>query len=142
MSSTPRLPRGLVPLGLVSLCVLLVTWGLARGVWISNLHNGLLALAFSLVGAYVLMQRRDHPVGLLMLAAGVVHAVMFWGRQLGHSGGETWAAWLGVWPIAVSIGLVTLAVLAFPDGRLPSPRLKSDRGSEGGSGTCPSGHAS
>ena len=124
MSSTPRLPRGLVPLGLVSLCVLLVTWGLARGVWISNLHNGLLALALALVGAYVLLQRRDHPVGVLMLAAGTVHAVMFWGRQLGHSGGDPWAAWLGVWPIATSIGLVTLAVLAFPDGRLPSPRWR------------------
>ncbi len=127
--SGARLPHGLVPLAVVSGVVLLVTWGLAQGVWLTNLHNGLLALAFTLVGAYVLQQRRAHPEGMLLLATGAVHAVMFWGRQVGHAGdpgsaGVQWAAWLGVWPIATSIALVTLAVVCFPDGRLPSPRWR------------------
>lgn len=124
-----RLPRGLAPLLMVSGSVLLVTWGLAKGVWLTNLHNGMLALAFTLVGAYVLQQRRGHPEGVLLLVAGAVHAVMFWGRQIGHGGdadsaGVAWAAWLGVWPIAISIALVTLAVVCFPDGRPPSPRWR------------------
>ncbi len=129
MSGSARLPRGLAPLAVVSGVVLLVTWGLAQGVWLTNLHNGLLALAFTLVGAYVLQQRRGHPEGLLLLGTGAVHAVMFWGRQVGHAGapdsaGVQWAGWLGVWPIATSIALVTLAVVCFPDGRLPSPRWR------------------
>ncbi|MFN8192788.1 MAG: hypothetical protein U0R80_00725 [Nocardioidaceae bacterium] len=121
-----RVPRGLVPLLLVSGVVLAVTLGLARGVWVSNLHNGLLALAFTLVGAYVAYQRPGHPEARLFLATGSVHAVMFLGRQIGHdaSGGSRWWAWLGVWPIAASIGLATLSVLCFPDGRLPSPRWR------------------
>ena len=74
MSTASRLPRGLVPLLVVSGCVLLVSWGLAEGVWLSNLHNGLLALSCTLVGAYVLLQRRGHPEGVLLLAAGAVAA--------------------------------------------------------------------
>ncbi|WP_242494844.1 helix-turn-helix domain-containing protein [Nocardioides zhouii] len=126
MSGSARLPHGLAPLVVVSGVVLLVTWGLAQGVWLTNLHNGLLALALTFVGAYVLQQRRAHPEGMLMLGTGAVHAVMFWGRQIGHAGDPgssavRWAAWLGVWPIATSIALVTLAIVCFPDGRLPSP---------------------
>lgn len=49
-----RRPRGLLPLLLVSAVVVLVVLGFARGVWVGNLHNGLLALSFTLVGAYVL----------------------------------------------------------------------------------------
>lgn len=127
--SGSRLPRGLVPLAVVSGVVLLVTWGLAQGLWLTNVHNGLLALAFTLVGAYVLQHRQSHPEGALLLGTGAVHAVMFWGRQVGHAGdadsaGVQLAAWLGVWPIATSIALVTLAVVCFPDGRLPSARWR------------------
>lgn len=127
--SARRLPHGLAPSLVVSGSVVLVTWGLAEGLWLTNLHNGMLALAFSLVGAYVLLQRPAHPEGLLFLSVGAVQAVLFWGRQLGHgadpdAAGVVWAAWLGVWPIAISIGLVTLAVIGFPDGRLPSPRWR------------------
>lgn len=125
MSRASRLPRGLVPLAVLSVVVLLVTWGLAQGVWVSNLHNGLLALSFTLVGAYVLAQRRGHPEGVLLMANGAACAVLFWGRQLAYGAdpdapGVRWAGWLGVWPVAVSIALATLAVLCFPDGRLRS----------------------
>lgn len=117
--------RALLPLLLVSAVVVLVTSGLARGVWIPNLHNGLLALAFSFVGAYVLFQRPGHRTGVLFLATGAVEAVMFFGRQAGHfstSQDSSWLGWLGVWPVAIALGLVTLSIIFFPDGRLPSPR--------------------
>jgi DNA-binding CsgD family transcriptional regulator len=109
----------------VSGVVVLVVFGLARGVWLSNLHNGLLALAFTFVGAYVLFQRPGHREGLLMMAAGVVESVLFLGRQIGHiAGANELLGWLGVWPVAIAIALVSLAVICFPDGRLPSPRWR------------------
>lgn len=116
--------RGLVPLLLLSVVVALVVSGLARGVWPANLHNGVLALAFAFVGAYVLFQRPGHPEGLLFLVTGTVEAVLFLGRQVGHApepGSGTWWGWLGVWPVAVGLALTTVSVILFPDGRLPSP---------------------
>lgn len=115
--------RGLAPLLLGSVVVVLVTVGQARGLWLANLHNGMLALAFTFVGAYVLYQRPGHREGRLFLAAGVVEALLFFGRQLGHfptGGTSLWWGWLGVWPTVVALALTTMAVLCFPDGRLPS----------------------
>lgn len=123
MSGT-RVPRGLLPLSVLGVVVVLVTVGLARGLWLPNAHNGLLALAFTLVGAYVAYQRPGHPESVLFLATGGVHALMFHGRQIGHAGGSEWWAWTGVWPVAVSIALTTLSVIHFPDGRLPSTRWR------------------
>ena len=97
-----------MPLLLVSLVVVLVAVGLSRGVWLPNLHNGLLALTLTIVGAYVLFQRPGHREGLLFMAAGVVEGVMFLGRQIGHAnlvrsrapGGGGWASgrWWSRWP--------------------------------------------
>jgi DNA-binding CsgD family transcriptional regulator len=119
--------RGLVPLLIVSGVVVLVAFGLARGLWLSNLHNGLLAVTFAFVGAYVVFQRPGHREGVLFLMTGVVEAVMFFGRQVGHaptSDGSRWWGWLGVWPLAIGLALTTLSVLCFPDGRLPSARWR------------------
>jgi DNA-binding CsgD family transcriptional regulator len=123
--------RGLVPSLLLSCVVVLVALGLGHGVWLENLHNGLLALAFTGVGAYVLLQRPRHREGLLFLATGLVEAVMFYGRQVGHAapagfsaGATSWWAWLGVWPLAIGLALTTVSVILFPDGRLPSPRWR------------------
>jgi len=116
-----------VPLLLVSLVVVMVALGLSRGLWLSNLHNGLLALAFTAVGAYVLFQRPGHREGMLFMAAGVVEGVLFLGRQVGHaptSELSRWWGWLGVWPVVVALALTTFAVVCFPDGRLPSRRWR------------------
>jgi DNA-binding CsgD family transcriptional regulator len=115
--------RGLVPLCLVSGVVVLVALGQARGVWASNLHNGFLAVALTFVGAYVLFQRPGHREGRLLLLTGVVEAVLFFGRQIGHSptaDGSPWWGWLGVWLTVVALALTTITVICFPDGRLPS----------------------
>ncbi|MDQ2709495.1 MAG: LuxR C-terminal-related transcriptional regulator [Actinomycetota bacterium] len=118
-------PRGALPLLLVSLVTVLVTFGFSQGLWISNLHNGLLALAFAAVGAYVLFQRPGHREGVLFMATALVESVLFLGRQVGHSSAgaiDRWWAWLGVWPVVVALALTTLAVICFPDGHLPSAR--------------------
>ena len=124
----PRGLRGLPPLLLVSLVVVLWPSGSPEGSGSPNLHNALLALSLTMVGAYVLFQRPGHREGLLFMAAGVVEAIMFLGRQVGHiavtrgrtRGGAGWAC--GRWPIALA--LTTFAVICFPDGRLPSPRWR------------------
>ena len=123
----PRGLRGLLPLLLLSLAVVAVALGLSRGLWLSNLHNGLLALSLTGVGVYVLFQRPGHREGLLLMAAGVVEAVMFFGRQVGHAPSSEvsrWWGWLGVWPLAIALALTTFAVICFPDGRLPSRRWR------------------
>ena len=116
--------RGLLPLVMVSVVVVLIAFGQSRGLWVTNVHNALLALTFTVVGAYVLFQRPGHREGLLFMAAGLTEAIMFFGRQIGHSptsGSSPWWGWLGVWPLVISLALCTFAVICFPDGRLPSP---------------------
>lgn len=85
-------------------------------------------MAFTFVGGYVLFQRPGHPEGRLFMATGVVEAVMFFGRQIGHSPtseASSWWGWLGVWPLVGALALTTFSVICFPDGRLPSPRWRS-----------------
>ncbi len=113
-----------VRLLLLSGVVVVVVAGFARGVWLPNLHNGLLALAFASVGVYVLHQQPQNRCGIAFLVTGVVEAVMFLGRQIGHDpghGASPWWGWLGVWPLVVGLALVTVSVILFPDGSLPSP---------------------
>jgi DNA-binding CsgD family transcriptional regulator len=107
-------------------CVL-VAVGFTRGIWWSNIHNGILGVTLSLVGAWLAAERPRSRAGALFLAAGVVEAVLFTGRQVGHTSTgavASWLGWLGVWPIAVGMLLMTLAVLCFPDGHLPSRRWR------------------
>lgn len=122
MPGTGARLRGLAPLIILATAVVFTAFGLAQGLWLENIHNALLAVTFTFVGAYVLFQRPRHREGLLFLATGAVHAVMFLGRQIGHfAPGESpvWG-WLGVWPLAPALALTTLSVICFPDGRLPS----------------------
>lgn len=126
MSAESRTQRwALLPLFALCTVVALVAVGFSRGVWLPNLHNGLLAFAFSFVGALVLFDRPGHREGLLFLATGTLEAVMFVGRQIGHDSsayGDRWWGWLGVWPLAITLGAVTWCVLCFPEGRFLSRR--------------------
>ncbi|WP_250005827.1 histidine kinase [Actinoplanes sp. M2I2] len=102
-----------------------VAGGLALGPHVGNLHNGLIAITFTTVGLYVVRRRPGNREARLFVAVGVVHAVMFAGRQYGlHPGplpGASWIGWLGVWPLPLALVLVGVAVMSFPSGRLPSP---------------------
>ncbi|MBV9952468.1 MAG: hypothetical protein JO291_10990 [Acidimicrobiia bacterium] len=105
-----------------------VVAGFLCGVRIDNLHNGLLALSFAGVGAFVLHRRPDHREAQLFVAAGAAQAVLFAGRQVGETapsqlGRATaeWLGWLGVWPLPLVMVLVGLTIMGFPDGRLPGP---------------------
>ena len=60
--------RGIVPLLLLAVVVLLTVFGLARGLWLENVHNAALAVTFTSVGAYVLFERPRHREGALFLA--------------------------------------------------------------------------
>ncbi|WP_245927434.1 helix-turn-helix transcriptional regulator [Nocardioides silvaticus] len=113
----------LVPLLVLGAVVALTSAGIAHGLWIGNLHNGLLALAFGMVAAWTLLLRPKQPEALLFGAVGILEGILFLGRQVAHEGGEAasqWWAWFGVWPIATILGLTTWAVLCFPEGRFLS----------------------
>ncbi|RPF39229.1 histidine kinase [Streptomyces sp. TLI_185] len=103
----------------------LVGYGWYLGFHLENVHNGLIGASFTAVGLYVVRMRPRHPEGWLFVATGVLHAVMFFGRQYGlHSGtlvAASWLGWVGVWPLPLAIALAGWTFMAFPDGRLPSP---------------------
>ena len=103
----------------------LVGYGWYLGFHLDNVHNGLIGASFTTMGLYVLRVRPRHPEGWLFVATGVLHAVMFFGRQYGlYDGalpGASWLGWVGVWPLPLAIALAGWTFMAFPDGRLPSP---------------------
>lgn len=106
----------------------LVGSGWSLGFHLGNAHNGLLGLSFTAVGLYVVRMRPRHPEGVLFVEVGILHAVMFFGRQYGsHDGplpGAEWIGWFGVWPLSLAIALAGWTLMAFPDGRLLSPRWR------------------
>ena len=79
------------------------------------------AAAFTALGALVLAGVPGHPVGRLMLAAGLGATVavlaLSWSSWLP-------LAWLGQWLWWPPYTLVILALLVFPDGKLPGPRWR------------------
>ena len=106
----------------------LVGSGWSLGFHLDNAHNGLVGLSFTAVGLYIVRMRPHHREGVLFVAVGILHAVMFFGRQYGsHDGplpGAEWIGWIGVWPLALAIALVAWTLMAFPDGRLLSLRWR------------------
>ena len=128
MGRVPRPARSeALSLIAASAACVLVAFGSTRGLWAGNLHNGVLGTTLSLVGAWLVVERPRSREGTLFLSAGLVEAVVFAGRQVGHTGtgpAASWLAWLGIWPIAVGLLLTTLAVVCFPDGHLPSRRWR------------------
>ncbi len=80
-----------------------------------------LAAAFTALGALVLAGVPGHPVGRLMTAAGLTAAVA--ALALSWTG-ITPVAWVGQWLWWPPYGLIILALLVFPDGRLPGRRWR------------------
>ena len=120
-SAAPEAVLALVALAVASL----VGYGWFLGFHVDNAHNGLIAASFSVVGLYVVRVHPRHREGWLFVAVGVVHAVMFFGRQYGRAEGvlpaASWIGWLGVWPLPLAIALTGWTFMAFPHGRMLSP---------------------
>jgi two-component system, NarL family, sensor kinase len=77
------------------------------------------AVAYTATGALVLSAIPRHLMGWLMVAAGAAATIAM--------AAQAWSAWLPLawlsqWAWWPPLGLIVLALLVFPDGRLPSPR--------------------
>lgn len=117
----------LTPLLVLGTVVALVSTGFAHGFWAENLHNGVLALAFGGVAAWTLLVRPGQREAAVFAVVGVLEAVLFLGRQIAHDtahGAGSWWGWFGVWPLALILGVLTWAVLCFPEGTVPSRRWR------------------
>lgn len=124
----PRPADFLTPLLVLGAVVALVSTGFAHGVWSENLHNGLLALAFGGAAAWILLIRPGQREAFFLAAVGVLEGVLFLGRQVAHhspSDVHRWWGWFGVWPLALMLGVLTWAVLCFPEGRFLSRTWRS-----------------
>jgi DNA-binding CsgD family transcriptional regulator len=118
-TAQPRPTDLLTPLLVLGAVVALVSTGLAHGVWLANVHNGLLAVAFGGVAAWTLLVRPGQREALFFAAVGVLEGVLFLGRQVAHQQGgdpRVWWGWFGVWPLALILATITWAVLCFPEG--------------------------
>ena len=114
--------RRLAAVAAVGITVPLVVVGLlASGRGLNADDIGLstgIAVPFTILGVLVLMSAPRHPVGRLMVAAGLFAAV--------DLVAVSWPllSWVEQWSWLPSLGLIFLALLLFPDGRLPSPRWR------------------
>ena len=92
--------------------------------------TALFAMTFGSVGALIVRRHPAHAVGWLLLFGGALSAVQLFADEYLIAGFVTWpglpaASWIGwlnvwIWSFTV-LSVAVLAVLYFPDGRLPSP---------------------
>jgi signal transduction histidine kinase len=124
---SPAREAAVAAVGLVVL--VLVAYGAALGLEISNLHNGLLAVTSTAVGLYVLRMRPGHQVARLFVAVGLIGAVMFFGRQYAlHDEplpGADWLAWVSITAVPLVMALYGMAIMIFPTGRTLGPRWRA-----------------
>ena len=131
-SATARwLAGGLLLLTVAALAVS-AGFGVAAGNLMDAFAFAPLLLAFAVVGAIVASHRPANPIGWLFLAEGLGFALGVatdtYATYATRAGAATppsvaWAVWLGA--ILGELGfLFALAILLFPDGRLPSPRWR------------------
>ena len=125
------LAGGLLLLTIAALAI--SAWfGVANGDLMNAFAFTPLLLAFAVVGAIVASHRPANPIGWLFLAEGLGFALGVatdtYATYATRAGGAApasvaWAVWLGA--ILGELGfLFVLAVLLFPDGRLPSRRWR------------------
>jgi signal transduction histidine kinase len=79
------------------------------------------AWTFTLLGALIIPRRPRNPVGWLFVAIGLINAVVL---VTATFSGFRIVAWAYQWVPALPYGLLPLALLLFPDGRLPSRRWR------------------
>ena len=96
-------------------------------------ENTLLAVGYSIVGAVIAPRTPKNPIGWLLCTIGLLWGVVhFTGEYASYAllaipgslpAGEA-AVWVTAWSWVPSVGLIVLAVLLFPDGRLLSSRWR------------------
>jgi len=84
-----------------------------------------IAVPFTVLGALVLASVPHHPVGQLMIASGLTATLQLVALSWTDI---TPLAWLAQWVWWPSLGMIGVALLFFPDGRLPSPRWRAVAG--------------
>ncbi|MBI3960865.1 MAG: hypothetical protein HY328_18800 [Chloroflexi bacterium] len=82
-------------------------------------------LLFVIVGALIVLRHTDNLIGWLLIATGMINHLSTFGKAYALYGALPAAAvgaWMYGWMELVAIGLMWLAFLHFPDGRLLSQR--------------------
>ncbi|HEX6686280.1 MAG TPA: histidine kinase [Candidatus Limnocylindrales bacterium] len=120
----PRMPHRITVTGTaIAVTALVVAGNLASAGLVSGYAIAFTApmVAYAVMGALVLAVSPGHLMGRLMVAAGAAAIVALLGISW-----TVWlpAAWLSQWAWWPPFGLITLALLVFPDGHLPSPRWR------------------
>ena len=141
MTSSTRTRRLAGGLGLLMLLEAVAATGFSVAVgwsWSEALDyfvvsNTLLGLSFGACGTIIAWQRPGNPIGWLFLADGIGHATTAAAAPIGVAVQNadaplivgrlisTLASWSWPWSIAL---FLPMALLLFPDGRLPSPRWR------------------
>ena len=114
------------------LTLILLGWGVPLAdSWGFRGFTAIFAVTGTAVGLLIALNRPDHRVGWLLLGAGALSALQFFGDEYSiysfFAGREplpaaSWLGWLNAWIWVPGVATIaTLAPLYFPDGRLPSP---------------------
>lgn len=127
--------------------LVLASWALAVGSFVllgvtlaGGMENDLfhyqdavVGLVFPALGWLVLRRHSWHPVGWILVTAGLGGALGAFGEEYMTVGHELYAgalpavglvAWLASWTWALFFGLLPVFLLVFPDGKLLSPRWR------------------
>jgi hypothetical protein len=126
----------LVAWGSACLSLLTLTGGVILAIFnhhLADLSSIPQVVAWALVGAIITTARPRNVVGWLFCALALVIAELICARNYaiyalrtdpgGLPGGNI-AAWLGVWPIELTSGLVATALVLFPNGAPPTRRWR------------------
>lgn len=96
-------------------------------------QDAAVGLAFPALGWLVLRRLGSHPVGWILMAAGLSGSLGAFGEEYVTVGHELYpgflpavaaVAWIGSWTWAFFVGLLPILLLVFPDGKLLSPRWR------------------
>lgn len=94
-------------------------WSLDVVAWLTS------ATAFTVVGAAVASRVPENPFGWVLLSIGAVSAITV---SIAGANVPAALAWLRSWVVFVPVGLLPIALLVFPTGRLPSARWRAALG--------------
>lgn len=142
-SSLPAWKPGYLAWSLAALAIIVVMVSFAAAVRYVTLSGNyqvflshqaltpLLTIAFTLVGALVASRVPGNPIGWIFLAVGVLYTIsglgvvfqMYASLAQGNIPGQDIVSWLTNWVWMPAFFLpITIVLLYFPDGHLPSPR--------------------